>query len=83
MSEKIENFYDDMNESFKNDTNVFFSEDSVILRKKIDYYSSVIDKLNFQLFIASKKYAEVMRDYRKLVGLPVKEDKNGEAEKVA
>lgn len=78
----MSDFYDQMNESFKEDTGVFFNEDSVALRKKIDFYSSLIDKLNFQLFIASKKYSETMREYRKLVGLPVKEDKN-EAEKNA
>lgn len=74
----MSDFYDDMNESFKNDTKLFFSEDSVKLRKEIDFYSSVIDKLNYQLFVASKKYSEKMREYRKLVGLPVKEDKDGD-----
>lgn len=72
----MSDFYDKMSELFKEDTAVFYSENSIELRKKIDYYSSLIDRLNYQLFIASKKYAEVMHDYRKLVGLPVKEVAN-------
>lgn len=69
--------YEEMNESFKNDTEVFFSEESVKKRKQLQFYESMIDRLNYQLFVCNKKYRECMRDYRISIGLPVKEEKDG------
>lgn len=71
--------YKQLDDEFKEDTNIFFDKDSVEIRKKLQYFESLIDKLNYQLFIANKKYKEVFIEYRKRVGLPVKEENNGKA----
>lgn len=69
--------YKQLDEEFKEGTNIFFDDDSIEMRKKLQYFESLIDKLNYQLFIANKKYKETLIDYRKRVGLPVKEENNG------
>ncbi len=80
MSEVI---YDKYNDEFEEDVAVFYTDKSVEMREKIDFYSALIDCLNYRLFIASKKYAELMHDYRKLVGLPVKEVANDKTQTCA
>lgn len=70
-------FFEQMNDSFKEDTKVFFEDESVEARKKLQFYESKIDRLNYELFVANKKYSEILRNYRISVGLPVKEDKDG------
>lgn len=73
----MSDLFDKLGEEFKEGTNVFFDDDSIEMRKTLQYYESLIDKLNYQLFVANKKFKEKLTEYRKHVGLPVKEDTNG------
>lgn len=71
--------YKQLDEEFREGTDIFFEDDSIEMRRTLQYFESLIDKLNYQLFIANKKYKETLINYRKHVGLPVKEDKDGQA----
>lgn len=46
--------YEQLDDEFKEGTNIFFDKDSIEMRKKLQYFESLIDKLNYQLFIANK-----------------------------
>lgn len=71
--------YKKLDDEFFEDVKIFFEDDILEMRKTLQYFESLIDKLNYQLFIANKKYKETLINYRKRVGLPVKEDKDGQA----
>lgn len=79
MTDKVIDLYDKYDKEYREMMDVFFTDDSVEMRKHLQYYENLIDRLNYQLFIVNKKYQEVLNGYRKRVGLPVKEKENGEA----